>query len=278
LGAVLLIVSTRGEVPEEGRFAGVSGNANTLAMCLFVTAFFVWCSPVKLPWWLHWCVAIFPIYAVLFTGSRKSIIMLAAAAVLGLVYLTPRLRDRKTWIQIGVIVLLVTPVLAMADLNRLGLWDTLSETATFSRSEQSLHRQRPEIRQELVERAMEIWAQSPVVGHGAGQYAVLSGFGVYSHNNYTELLANFGLVGLVLYYSLHAGVLAYAVPGAFRGSARRQAAIVLLVLILALDMASVSFSSKLEWVFLAAVMWLATAEESAPPRAMLPRASAAPVR
>ena len=48
------------------------------------------------------------------------------------------------------------------------------------------------------------WLKSPVWGHGYDSFhfynAVVNGHDVYSHNNFTELLYNLGVVGFIVYY------------------------------------------------------------------------------
>ena len=60
--------------------------------------------------------------------------------------------------------------------------------------------------------AMRMFAEKPVFGHGAGAFKstmrlIKYTLVAYSHCNYTELLANEGIFGFVLYYSLSVFVL-----------------------------------------------------------------------
>lgn len=57
-------------------------------------------------------------------------------------------------------------------------------------------------RQFHARKAIEIGLQNPVFGVGAGNYSVVPKryeFGSFSHNTFTEVFANFGLIGLSLY-------------------------------------------------------------------------------
>ena len=58
-----------------------------------------------------------------------------------------------------------------------------------------------EIRYNMIVRAFEMFAQKPLFGWGIEGFAAYSGFWVYSHNNYTETLVSFGIVGFILLYS-----------------------------------------------------------------------------
>ena len=59
------------------------------------------------------------------------------------------------------------------------------------------------IRQKMVDRGMELWRSSPILGHGMDMFTAISGFGVYSHNNFVELLCNHGLLGFIWYYGFY---------------------------------------------------------------------------
>ena len=41
--------------------------------------------------------------------------------------------------------------------------------------------------------------ESPLFGHGIDGYATIGPYHVYSHNNFTDILCNFGIIGFVLY-------------------------------------------------------------------------------
>lgn len=53
-------------------------------------------------------------------------------------------------------------------------------------------------RQFLIQAGFQMWTESPLWGHGNEAFRV--SFGKYSHNNYIELLANYGLIGFTLFY------------------------------------------------------------------------------
>lgn len=57
------------------------------------------------------------------------------------------------------------------------------------------------VRQVLVDQAVAFWKQSPIIGNGLDTFKVMSSYGVYSHNNYVELLCNLGIIGVIVYYS-----------------------------------------------------------------------------
>lgn len=64
-----------------------------------------------------------------------------------------------------------------------------------------------EVRQNMIKYGVEFFSDRPVLGYGNDNYKVLfyEAFGryVYSHNNYIEMLVNYGLIGFMLYYSFY---------------------------------------------------------------------------
>jgi O-antigen ligase len=55
-------------------------------------------------------------------------------------------------------------------------------------------------RWDMIQEALKLWMQSPLWGNGNEAYRVYGSYGTYSHTNYTELLANYGLLGLCFFY------------------------------------------------------------------------------
>ncbi len=55
-------------------------------------------------------------------------------------------------------------------------------------------------RANMIESAMEMFRDKPILGYGLNTFSKVAGFDTYSHNNYIELLANLGLVGMLIYY------------------------------------------------------------------------------
>lgn len=99
-----------------------------------------------------------------------------------------------------------------------------------------------------------MWLQKPVTGHGLEGFTRFSGFNTYSHNQVIELLVNFGLIGLILFYSIHARVI-YKIASCWRNSplqVRRGMVWVLIALsgVMFQNMAKPTIYEKQMWVCL----------------------------
>lgn len=140
------------------------------------------------------------------TGSRKSVLAFCLGALL-YVFLygkfVPKQKNKKRGDLLLVIFLLVALFYACFNNEILynilgsrleGAWETIfgsgeGEASAIERSK-------------MIQSAWEMFKQKPLFGWGIEGFASNSGFGVYSHNNYTETLVSFGLIGFVFMYFL----------------------------------------------------------------------------
>lgn len=54
---------------------------------------------------------------------------------------------------------------------------------------------------ELVDLGINLWIERPILGHGVGGFQ--DKYGAYAHNNWVDILANHGLVGFFIFYSIY---------------------------------------------------------------------------
>ena len=55
----------------------------------------------------------------------------------------------------------------------------------------------------LINIAKQLFLEKPILGYGIGSYSKVSGYGIYSHNNYFELLVGVGVIGTAIYYTAY---------------------------------------------------------------------------
>ncbi len=231
------------------REAGVFGNPNEAAVYLSVIGFLLY-IPAK-DSAMNWtraalCGGLIVLTAAM-TGSRKTIfsVVLFFMYVIG----TWINRNRGSWkapvIAVGVAVLLT--------LSGSFIWNYVQEVPAIRRA--MLYYEGTEASADnrviMAEEAIELWRESPIIGQGAGQFAALTKWGAYSHNDYTELLCNLGVLGLLLYYALHICIIGVSVRPALKGSAVHQTALAIVFLMLLMDTATVSYVSKTSWISIA---------------------------
>ena len=238
---ILLVLSGLGPEPPPGqesfRYAGITGNPNVLALQLTLGACFIWLVPRKagvFPCVFAVCAVAF---AVAVTGSRKALLIGLFFLVLMLIQavaLVPKQRRR----------LMVTLAAACGCFTGLflGHWiyqnggEILAVQRTLDYEDSSFR-----LRAEMAEQGIQLWKQAPLFGNGLDAFRGLSGQGTYSHNNYVELLCDLGLLGALVFYSLHAQILVRAAQA--RPILRLYCWIFVVMLLLA-DLGYVSYASK----------------------------------
>lgn len=68
----------------------------------------------------------------------------------------------------------------------------------------------------MIQIGLDMWKESPVWGNGNEAFRVKSGLDAYSHNNYIEILVNYGFVGLILFYAPLITALIVSIKGFLR--------------------------------------------------------------
>lgn len=102
----------------------------------------------------------------------------------------------------------------------------------------------------MIESAEQIFLASPLIGIGMNNFKYATRFDTYAHNNYYELAACLGIVGLVLYYS---PMVSSAINAFNRWRNDEKAMIVPLVLLVAVlvgDFGSVSYFNPTTHVYI----------------------------
>lgn len=277
IGSVALILSTRGEVAIgglEGRAAGWVGNSNLFALSLSYAAFVIWCSPQKLPMWMHAMAGFFAFYSFAFSGSRKTLLVLGVAAFAVVAWGISRIRKPSTWAMLAGGVILCILLLGYIQAHSIDVMESLNSISSVKRMMRFFTGSKDvqeHIRQDMIWEALELWKQSPIIGHGSSQFSVVSSYEGYSHNNYSEILANYGLVGFILYYSFHGILLSKSFYyGILKRSPPHRRVIVLIMLVLLLDVGTVSYYGKCAWILLGMAASLTTAEKSQDIRVAIP--------
>lgn len=114
----------------------------------------------------------------------------------------------------------------------------------------------------LLDNALKLWSQRPFTGWGLDMFRDVSGQRTYAHNNYVELLANQGLIGLMVYLMTYVTAFVSLLRSVIRSTdalARGNGfwALVVLCATAVWDMGAVSYYDKLNWVVLSTVIAVA---------------------
>ena len=198
------LLETLKETDEEGAYYTFEeNNRNTIAVILALGVLYMLHLGVTRNK-LFLLIMLVPLILGLVTGSRKLIL----AVSLGLLFYAffYSVYCRKTsYKKFGPLLLAVAVVVVLLYLcynveflyNIIGFRiEGLVETLTGGENTEASAVERSR----MIEKAFEMFMQKPFFGWGIDGFAAYSGFGVYSHNNYMEMLVSFGLVGFLFVY------------------------------------------------------------------------------
>jgi O-antigen ligase len=242
------------------RYAGLTGNANELALQLTLGACLIWLFP-KRSGLLPCCWAFAAVAAALgLTGSRKAVLIGLFFLILVLVHLVRTIiRRRSLILATAMVPVMVGIVLAVPVALKYG-GDILAVRRSLEYQDSSYRK-----RALMIEQGLQLWRDNPLFGNGLDAFRGLSGEATYAHNNYAELLCDVGLVGMILFYALHAQVLVRA------SRARRWLMIscwLFILMLMATDVGAVSYNRKQTVMILMIItVSLAARKQEAPVRA-----------
>lgn len=238
IGAGFYGVGTEPAPPEtEVRYAGLTGNANEFGLQLTLGACLIWLLPRRAG--IAGCCFAFiaAAYAVTTSGSRQALFvgfMFLVIVIVQAVAMTKKHRPLLVGSLIGAL------VLAGAFLGPL-LLDRARDVKSIQRAmefetDSSYHK-----RLGMVEQGLRLWEQAPLLGNGLDAFRGLSGEGTYAHNNFMEVLCDLGVAGALLFYAIHGRIILNALR---LTGASRLSCLLFILLLLALDMASVGYKRK----------------------------------
>jgi O-antigen ligase len=197
--AVTSIVVAKGS---EGRLAGLSGvygNSNELALAIDLSL--PLCLAFALTtrsFWkkLAWTIAMLAmVYAVFLTASRGGAIALGVVVLVCLYQLG--VKSRRFYL------LLLIPVAMMViwlyggnSLQQRFEQTSIDPEANYQSTSASMSAQQ---RKELLFKSLKVTAQHPLFGVGPGNFAIVSGVWLATHNSYTQMSAEGGIPAFLLY-------------------------------------------------------------------------------
>lgn len=185
------------------------GNANIFALLYMLGAcaciYYIFLGSNKLVKVIGFCSLIIHQYALALSGGRKYFVLPILLFVGMLAMKTDKWRRKhiaRNMLLAAIVLVLCWWALMTNDFlyetigyRFEGLVNLMTGAGEVDRSTLS--------RMGMINAGLELWNHRPVLGYGIDTYKVMSGFGVYAHNNYIELLADLGLVGTLVYYSYY---------------------------------------------------------------------------
>ena len=116
-----------------------------------------------------------------------------------------------------------------------------------------------EERYELILDGLRLWAERPLFGWGPNEFRYINNvaYDTYSHNNYIEILVNFGLLGFVLFYSIHLYIIVRIWKlNLISKSNNLKWLLVIVISLLFVDMTFVTYYNKIYFICIGLVLVL----------------------
>lgn len=199
--AVYFTLYTRGLLDVVGRLGNeIMGNANSFG--LMTTVFYTGTMVTlintdnKYLKYILMVAIILDLHLMVLTGGRK--FLLYAVVFLFITLLTKGKVSASRLIIVSVITGIVVLVGSYLIMHNSYLYDAIGYRFDGMSKGQA---QGVDDQEDLMVKGIELFLQRPLFGWGVSGFATASGTGFYSHSNYVELLADFGIVGTLLYYS-----------------------------------------------------------------------------
>lgn len=113
------------------------------------------------------------------------------------------------------------------------------------------------MRSYYIQLAQEMFSESPIIGKGMGNFArIIDEFydlqGVYSHNNYWQILSELGIVGFFIYYSMYAYIIIKLIKNSFVHKSKIGLLfLTFMILLIVIETGLVSYNSKMPHIVIA---------------------------
>jgi O-antigen ligase len=241
-------IATADATMSADRLAGLFGSPNTLAIVgvIALAVFFSGVLSGERPWQTvgAYVGSLVLLIGVIASASLKGLAGTLSASLLGSIYAGAR---RRVWTLMALVVGLLALMFSAIEPLRF-YWDqavrrvgiTLSTIGLSVGANESLVE-----RARFIRKGAALIAESPLFGRGLESFRWLSGELKYAHNNYIEIGVSLGLIGVVLYYAFPIAVLLSAIFARGREQRVRRFIIIAIPTLLILDMAFVSYATKL---------------------------------
>lgn len=238
------------------RIANDALNANTVGLlganAIVMTVYYMM---YEKPRW--WNIIALPTLGILAaTGSRKALVFVVIGIVLLFVFKSFRSNNivnslAKLAAYLGIVIIAFIGILQLPIFSEvLERMSSMIDAFTGTGGDSSAI-----IRMALVDIGWDLFHQSPLIGVGINNpsvytYSIFGRENYYLHNNYIELLAGTGIVGVITYYSMYVYLVYNMIRYHDFHSNEYVMVFILLISQLVMDMGLVSYESKSTYFYM----------------------------
>lgn len=180
----------------------LSGNVNTVAtnigIMLIPTIYYVLRNFEKKKTNISsWIIIALGTLCMILTGSKKGLLVLGIAFIMSFIIAKTPIKYLilPMIIIVGVYAIFNVPILY----NTIG-FRVIDMFATFGVGTSITSAQSTAIRNSLIHQGLHSFWNHPILGGGMNYFQYINHARYYAHNNYVELLNDFGIVGTLIYY------------------------------------------------------------------------------
>ena len=230
---------------------GANSYGFVLTVSALITMYFAYYEKRK----LYYPLVAFQLIAIVLTASRKSILAIFAGMLL-----LAFLKDRSVKLLIRIAaVAAVMAIVFYVIMNNPDLYtfigrrfETMIGYFMETENDGSMHR-----RQLFIEYAKQFFLEHPLIGNGEYSFSNMlneyRGIKAYAHNNFYEILVDFGLVGFTIYYGMYAYIVVKLINPVFQqGNEKAKLILSMMAVILLCEYGIVLYYSSFALIFIAA--------------------------
>jgi O-antigen ligase len=265
LAASILVTGEVGKLLSDPTWQArsLTGNDNDFAYCLLIVIiasfFFLRRRPSLLRRTVLWTIVAVTSSFIVLSASRKGFMGVIVFIFLWWLFCREKKLSRNMLWGYVIVVGLIAGISFSADyvIHKTYLGQRINQVEEDTGNQKRI---------QMYEEGYNMIKKYPFFGVGLNNYRRLSSFGLYSHSDYTEVTANTGIVGAILYFSIF--IVLWRRLGRIKVMARDPELLytvgilragVLVILLLAFG--RVNVTSKLTWIFLAAAIGYSWAAE-----------------
>lgn len=179
------------------------------------------------------------------SGSRKALLMVCAG-ILYLVYKKHGIKKLYKFVAIAtvlIIVFIAVIQLPMFEFITHRLEQSVDVITGTGRGDNSSR-----LRLNMILDGWDVFKERILIGYGANNYRMVTRYRTYSHNNFIEMLVDFGFVGFILYYSIYWSALKNLWTTKYDAG---KALLTIFMVRIMMEMAMVSYYDKKHWILMA---------------------------
>ena len=197
---------------------------------------------------IYFLLAILPTIVTFGTGSRRGI--LAIVISITVLYILKDFNYKVLINILMIICLIYIFYIILKQMNMLYLTERLESLFSILSNEGDMIAS-DQGRMNMIEYGWHMFLQNPVFGNGANAFKELSGYNIYSHNNFIELLANFGIVGFILYYGVYVAIISKLIKIAKTGDMFSKLLLSYFIMRIVTDYGNVSYYDRFTYIMIA---------------------------